>query len=101
MKRERTIEEAIGAIQNPRLRRYHELEQAFLKGLTDMDRARLPVITQKATELLARWGAYFDLFLGVRPWAFQRVLDDDTAAMTVAAEFPQWVDSTYVPRDAA
>jgi hypothetical protein len=42
---------------------------------------------------------YFDDFLGVRPWALQRVLDDENAAMTVAAEFPEWIDSSYLPRD--
>ncbi len=72
------------------------MEQAFLKGLSDMDKARLPVITQASTELLSRWLAYFD-FIGTLPWALRRVLDDDHAAMTVVAEFPEWMDSSYIP----
>jgi len=46
--------------------------------------------------MLERWRAYFDRHLGARPAAFKMVLGNPAAQMTVVAEFPEWMDPSYV-----
>lgn len=103
MRQERSIDQTIAAIQDPRLRKYHEREQAFLKGLSETDRGKLTVLrnTPEGRDRLEMWLTYFDDHIGARPWAFQRLLDDENTAMTVVAEFPEWMDPTYLPAERA
>jgi len=47
--------------------------------------------------MLERWIAYFDRHLRVRPAALKIVLGNPAAKMTVVAEFPEWMDTSYAP----